>query len=120
MVNYLAGIERLQLLRLQLVAALLRRHQNEAAVALHHSGGNLNANEILLARLDVEFEARLLVVRVKGMLARLDFNGEVAAVVHARELRLVAVDGGLESAAHKLLVAVDVNRPFGRLGARLS
>ncbi len=50
------------------------------------------------------------------MFPRIQFYREVAPILHAGQLSFITVDGRRQCAAHKLLIAINVNRGLGRLG----
>src|SRR4029077_18017888 len=59
----------------------------------------------------------LLVVGTEGVFPCIECHREVAAILHAGQLRLVAVDRRRQRAAHKLLVTINVNRGLRRIAS---
>lgn len=88
-------------------------------MSLQEAGGDVNPNEVLLSRFQVERHARLRIVGAETMLLGIDSDREVASILHSGKLCFVAIHGRGQGAAYKLLVAVNINRRFGVRGYRL-
>ena len=78
-------------------------------MALHHPHLDANAEVVSLSGAHVNGVALLVVGHVNDMFARLQFECEVAPVVHPRQLDIVNENRRLERLAHHLAWTVDVD-----------
>jgi hypothetical protein len=80
LIGDLVRIQRLQLVRLQLVLALFPGHENEPSMPVGESRRNFHPHEILISRPQIKVDPRLFVVGRKGVLPCVHVGGEITAI----------------------------------------
>src|SRR4029078_3090283 len=83
--------------------------ERDLAVTLEHACFNADSKEVLLTRTHVERVTFLVIRHANDVFARLNFDSEISAVIHASEFSFIDEHRWFEGAAHDLLWPVNEN-----------